>query len=189
MFLDWIRKVQKNLRRFSSCIADFFADNPYGLSALEVVFTLLISNASLFFLVFAHLVDTKGAQFSLGLAEDLIGRNVLPTEVLVYLLALITPALWIMAYNWRARRHVGFYWLLLMVQGAIVVGSAYIYGRSKSGLVANPEFVEHWSHVCLLLGLVIWYVTLVYNRTVVAHLDRKQPQSGQKILNDLGGAR
>lgn len=162
--------VQDALVRLTSGVRDFFGDSPYGLSLTEVIFTLLVSNFALIFLIFAHVVDTPGAVLNLATAGSVLKENFRPTETLVYLLALLAPALWMMAYNWRARKHVGFYWVLLIVQALIVIGSAYIYGKANSTGVANDEFARRWALVCLSTGVVIWYVTLVYRRKVLDKL-------------------
>lgn len=164
----------------------FFSENPYGLSATEVVFTFLVSNFALVFLVFAKLVDTEGSHLSATFSYNVISAAVEPSEVLVYLLALIAPSLWIMAHNWRARKHVTFYWVLLILQGGIVVGSAYIYGRAKSGGVGNPNFVHTWATFCFCVGLLVWYITLAYKRAYIDHMYRQRPDSGSSILAELG---
>ena len=185
MFLTHFRSAWRPIQKFYSAVEGFFSENPFGLSFVELAFTLIISNAALLFLVFTYLVDTEGAQFSWELSARIIEKNFVPTEVLVYLLALISPALWIMAFNWRARKHVAFYWGLLLIQGIIVVGSAYIYGKAKTGGVKNVEFVTHWSSTCLILGLVIWYVTMVYNRAVISKIELRSAPSGSSIIREI----
>lgn len=162
--------VQVFFSRLISEIGDFFGENPYGLSLTEVIFTLLVSNFALIFLIFAYVVDTPGAVLNISTAGSVLRDNFRPTETLVYLLALLAPALWMMAYNWRARKHVGFYWVLLIIQALIVIGSAYIYGKANSTGVANDEFARRWALICLSTGVVIWYVTLVYRRKVLDKL-------------------
>lgn len=147
--------------------AQFFVRNPYGLSLTEVLFILFVSNFALTFLVFAFVVDTPGATLDLQTALGVLYLNFRPAETLVYILAILAPVLWMMAYNWRARRHVGFYWILLLVQALIVIGSAYIYGRANSQAVQNEEFARRWAMICLTTGIVIWYVTLVYKKVVL----------------------
>lgn len=186
MLLKWAKGIRQTFGRIFSALGRFFGANPVGLSLTELVFTLLFSNAAIIFLVFTHLVDTAHSHLTWSTVILVIRENVLPSEVLVYLLALITPALWIMAYNWRARKHVAFYWLLLIVQAIIVIGSAYIYGKAKSGSgVGNPEFVEEWAALCLVVGLIIWFITLVYNRAVISKMEAPRMHSGESILRDL----
>lgn len=168
---------------------DFFSVNPFGLSLTELLFTLFVSNAAIWFIVFTYMVDTKGAELTFATAWDVVSRNFVASEILVYLLALIAPALWIMAHNWRARKHVGFYWTLLLIQAVIVVGSAYIYGRAKSGDTLNSGFVAKWAVICLVAGIVILYITLVYKRTVISRVEAPPLNSGQAILDDLNAGR
>lgn len=141
--------------------------NAFALSLVEVVFIILVSNFALLFLVFTYVVDTPGASLDLRTAGSVLRANFRPSETLVYLLAILAPALWMMAYNWRARKHVGFYWILLIIQAVIVITSAYIYGRANSRGVPNEDFAQRWAIICLLTGVGIWYITLVYKRRVL----------------------
>ncbi len=166
----------------------FLCSRPVWLSFVEATFVLLVSNAALFFLVFAYLVETKGASFSGKLAFLVVSENLRSTEVLVYLLALVAPALWVMFSNWRGRRHAAFYFSLVLLQFIIIAGSAYIYGKAKFGGIQNQAFVDRWALYCFIVGVVIWYVTLVYDKWLPTTLHAKQPESGEEILRQLGGA-
>lgn len=163
------------------------ARNPFFLSATEALVVFVISNAALGFLVFATLVSTPNSEFSLSLARRVIGGAFSPTETLVYILAILAPAIWIMVYQWRARRHPVFYWTLFLLQVAIIVGSAYIYGKGKLGTIENVQFASDWGEACYLIGLVIWYTTLVYDKKLRSVEIPTPPVSGARILQELGG--
>jgi hypothetical protein len=163
------------------------ARGPMVLSAFEALFVLVMSNIFLLFLVFVHLVSTPDATLSISLAIDVITNAVSATEVFVYIMALIAPTLWVMCHRWRARRHPIIYFALLLVQIAIMVGSAYIYGKAKTGagLIENPAFVNHWATVCYIAGVLIWYISLVYDKVLSDTRVPPSPPSGENILNEL----
>ncbi len=167
MLIKFGRYARAGLLGFARVVLHFFSRNPYGLSLSEVLFIILVSNFALIFLVFAFVVDTPGASLDMQTAIVVLRKNFRPSETLVYLLAILAPVLWMMAYNWRARKHVGFYWLLLIVQALIVIGSAYIYGKANSVGVENEDFTRKWAMVCLATGIAIWYTTLVYKKLVL----------------------
>jgi len=157
----------------------------------EVAFTLGVSNAALVFAVFVYLVVTEAATFSVSLAWDVIVDNVKPAEILVYILALVAPALWIMVKNWRGRRHAGWFWVLFFLQAFIIVGSAFIFGASKAGVMRNETFVEKWALASLITAIVIWYATLAYDRIVLSRAQERlnepvEQNGGQAIAQGLG---
>ncbi len=166
-------------------IGKFLLSRPVWLSLVEAAFVLCVSNAALLFLVFAYIVETKDSSFSFHLAFTVINNNINSTEVLVYLLALIAPALWVMFYNWRASRHAVFYYALVLLQFVIIAGSAYIYGKAKFGGIHNQAFVDRWAFYCLFIGVLIWYVTLVYDKWLPTAPHAKPPESGEDILRQL----
>jgi hypothetical protein len=164
----------------------FFAKHPLCVSLYEAVFVFFVSNAALLFLVFTRLVDSKGAKPTLDYSIQVITEAVSSTEIFVYILALIAPALYVMVFVWQARRHKAFYFFLAALQVLIVLGSGYIYGRAKSGGIANLEFVNFWAWVCYVIGLIIWYVSLVYDKIMKSTEAHPPPPSGESILRKLG---
>lgn len=163
------------------------ARSPVLLSAFEALFVLVVSNIFLLFLVFVHVVSTPNISFSLAVAIDVITNAVSATEIFVYILALIAPTLWVMCHRWRARRHPIIYFGLLLIQILIMVGSAYIYGKAKTGtgVIENPEFVHHWATICYIAGVIIWYISLVYDKVLSDTKVPPSPPSGETILNEL----
>lgn len=155
------------------------------LPLAEVAFTLIVSNAALIFLIFAYMLETKGAVFSRRLAFSVISHNFTSGEMLVYLLAIVAPTLWVMLSNWRAKRHPVFYSILLILQIALISTSAYIYGKSKYGGISNGMFAEHWSVYCFIVGVTIWYITLIYQKWLPTVLEPSPPQSGKRIMEEL----
>lgn len=154
-------------------------------SFYEALFVFVVSNAWVLALVFVHLANNDGARLSTDLISDVISRHVQPSETLVYVLALIAPAAWIMMSSWRARKHVGFYWILFLIQGGIVFGSAILYSMGKSTGIKNESFAESWAQICLVAGVLIWYVTLVYDKWLPRATETPRRESGQAILAEL----
>jgi hypothetical protein len=154
-------------------------------SLIEALFVLAVSNASLLVLILTHMLDTPNAVFSLTLVEDVITTNVASSEVLIYVLALIAPALWIMMSHWRGRRHLFIYWTLFLFQAVIVIGSAIVYSKAKSKGIANQGFADFWAVLCVILGIGIWYITLVYEKWLPRSLKPPRQESGKAILDDL----
>jgi len=156
-------------------------------SCVEVGFTLLVSNAFIAFLIFAYMLETPSAKMTPTLALKLVSNNVKSAEILVYILALVAPTLWIMMMNWRARRHAVFYALLLILQIVIVALSAYVYGRAKFGGIANQGFADEFAIWALCIGIISWLISLIYHRWLPSAVNKPRPQSGQQIVDDLGG--
>jgi len=164
----------------------FFTKHPLCVSFYEAAFVFFVSNAALLFLVFTRLVDNKGAKPTLSYSSEVIAEAFVSTEIFVYILALIAPALYVMVFVWQARRHKVFYFFLAGLQVTIVLGSGYIYGRAKSGGIANIDFVNAWALACYVIGLLIWYVSLVYDKIMKSLEIPNPPPSGEAILRKLG---
>lgn len=160
--------------------------HPLIVSVYEALFVFIFSNISLPFLVFVHVVSTPQEKLSLAVAIRVIREAVSSTEIFVYILALIAPALWVMVHNWRARRHPGLFFTLLILQGMIVCCCAYIYGKAKFGGIENQPFVDSWAITCYLIGLMIWYISLVYDKVLKPTDIPSMPPSGASIMKELG---
>jgi hypothetical protein len=179
MNLGWIPALAKAILR--AC-----GRNAFVLSLWEAVFVLIFSNSFLMFLVFVHVLSTPKESLSLDVALRVIRSDVTPAEYLVYILAIVAPAFWIMLYHWRARRHPLVYSVLLIALGVIIVTSAYIYGKAKVSNIENMEFATSWSTACYVVGLVTWYVTLVYDKWLKTLVVPLPPVSGAQVLQELG---
>lgn len=175
-----------DIKEIKATLLRILKDHPIFLSLYEAAFILAVSNVFLLFLLFAYIVATPGTQFfSISLAVKLVQDAFSSTEIFVYILALVAPALWIMVYNWRARRNPIIYFLLLFIQAAIILGSSHIYGQAKFGKIGNDAFVDEWAINCYVAGLIIWYITLVYDKFLNASEPMGLPDSGADILKQL----
>ncbi|MBA0312232.1 hypothetical protein D7Y33_14645 [Stenotrophomonas maltophilia] len=159
------------------------------LAIVEVSFAIIVSNCALAFAVFIYLVNTKNSSFSIDLARDVISASINSSEVIVYILAVLAPALWIMVANWRARKYTLLFSVLLMLQMAILICCFYIYGASKTGEIPNQDFVDRFARWCFPVATVVWLVTVYFQR---AFLDRSPPLSSsggseesKQIVNGL----
>lgn len=160
-------------------------------SGKEVAFTLVVSNAALLVAVFIHLVDNADAQPNLDTALAVIFRNIKSTEILAYVLAIISAPLWVMVSRWQARRHAPFFFWLLGLQMIMVSGSAYIFARARGAGVANVDFASKWALYCFIGSILVWFVTLVYARVELDVGDETMAtpstseESGSDVLADL----
>jgi uncharacterized membrane protein YhaH (DUF805 family) len=162
-------------------------------SGKEVVFTLIVSNATLLVAVFIHFVDTQNAKIGLDEATTVIFSNIKATEILAYVLAIIAAPLWIMVSRWRARRHANFFFWLLFLQFVMVSGSAYIFAKARGTGVANQEFASSWAFYCFASSVVLWFITLTYEKLVLDAADETMAspsssgESGEGVLGELRG--
>jgi hypothetical protein len=163
-------------------------------SGKEVLFTLLVSNGALLFAVFIHYVDTPGEKPSIATALQVIFAEIKSTEVLAYVLAILAAPLWIMLSRWQARRHANFFFWLLIIQAIMVFGSGYIFARARTpGGIANQQFVSSWALYSFVGAVVIWFVTLMYQKLVLDGSNETMAtpsssgQSGEGVLDRLRG--
>jgi hypothetical protein len=179
-----LKKVLRQLVRLVSTVVKILGTNPYCTSLIEAGFVFIVSNVALIFLVFTTLVDREGATLSIDFAVHVIRDAVSSSEIFVYIMALLAPALYVMFFEWRAKRSPIFYFALLLLQGTLIIGSAYIYGRAKSGGIANQAFADSWAWIAFWCGMFVWYVSLVYTKMYTLR-SPEPPMSGQKILEEL----
>lgn len=86
--------------------------NAYFSSLAEVAFTLLVSNLAILVGVFVFQLTQERTQSFLDVFITIINKNIKPTEILVYILGLIAPAIWIMVTEFRSWRHAKFFFLV-----------------------------------------------------------------------------
>lgn len=173
------------------CIWDYFQKSHWFMSLIEVGFSLFVSNCALLFAVFIYLVNTKSAILTYDVALRVIISSINIGEMIVYILAVLAPAMWIMVSNWRARKYNVIFWILGFFQVAIIICCFYIYGVSKTGELANPDFVKRFAMICFPMSVIIWYVTVFFQRAflneVVANTNSSSNTAGSKAI--LSGLR
>lgn len=162
---------------------------PAWSAAAEVAFTLIVSNMALGVGVFiAFLIDRK-TDISVSSVWTRLSESINPTEILVYILAVITPTLWYMAVNARARRYLrGFTWIFLC-QCGLISGSAIVFALSKSGMTLNERILTPFAWGCFVVAVAIWYGVLVFQKSVKEgpHVDATDiaAQGGKAIAQEL----
>lgn len=166
--------------------------NAYFSSGVEVLFALLVSNAAILISLFVYtLMRDDGTVPSLFLTA--LRANIKTTEIVVYILGFLAPAIWIMVSNLRAWRHVGFLLVLLLLQVVVVFSTGLIFAFSIAKVLMNDAVATKWSVGCLLAALLVWYATLVYDKKVLKNLEqriekaRRGRESGAGVLADLRG--
>ncbi|WP_417277262.1 hypothetical protein [Castellaniella sp.] len=163
----------------------------WAISAYEVLFTVVVSNLAIFLAVFIKALTNAEDQSFSFLFENLFQESIKPTEIIVFVLALIAPAMWIMVRNIRLWRHSYLLLLFLAVHIAIIVSTSVIFSLALSSTLHNTNLAFYWAKVCLSISLLVWYFTLVYHKKVIespaSNLATPKPgkESGTDVLNEL----
>ncbi|MGB5787650.1 MAG: hypothetical protein WBH11_19945 [Stenotrophomonas geniculata] len=152
-----------------SALFDFIEGSNVCMALIEFLFSLVVSNFALIFAVFVYMVSTEGANFSMPLALGVIRSAINSAEAIVYILAVIAPAMWIMVNNWRARSYHWLFPWIIFVQAIIVIFCFCIYGMAKVGKIGNQAFVDLFASICFPVAVFTWYITVYFQR---AHLDQ-----------------
>lgn len=168
--------------------------NAFFSSFIEVAFAVLVSNSAIFIAIFVSLLITKEPSANIfGVTASTFQGAVKTTEIVVYILGFLAPALWIMVGNIRAWRHVGFLLVLIGLQLVVILSTSLIYALSIARVLTNQALANNWAWGSLVVALIIWYVTLVYDKKVLKHLGNRieQPKpgkdSGAGVLAGLRG--
>lgn len=184
----------KNLLKSSKLLwqADWMA-NHYFASAVEVVFTLCVSNLAILIGVFVSQLTSEQTQSTWVVFSSIIAKNIKATEILVFILGFIAPAIWIMVSHFRSWKHAKLWFLFFAIQIGVVGSTGIIFALSLIGALKNQALAESWANLCLALALIVWYVTLVYQKKILDGLSDRigQPkpgnESGSAVLATLEG--
>lgn len=169
--------------------------NPWFSSLIEVVFTLLVSNFAILIAVFVYMLGhpQEPANTFWTVFVAVINKNIKSTEIIVFILALIAPAMWIMFKHIRLWRHTGQWLFLLVLQIGVVLSTAIIFAMSITDTLKNTNLANFWAYLCLVVALCAWYWTLVYQKKVIDSagdkVERPRPgkESGSDVLAALRG--
>lgn len=162
--------------------------NAYSSSFIEVAFAVLVSNAAILISIFVSLLISKEPTTDLlAVTVSTFRGAVKTTEIVVYILGFLAPAMWIMVGSIRAWRHVGFLVVLMVVQLVVILTTSLIYAMSIANTLNNQAFANKWAWWSLLVALVVWYVTLVYDKKVLRNLENKieRPKPGKDSGSDV----
>lgn len=184
------QELGKAAKKCWAHVTQYISDTPWIMALVEVGFSLLVSNCALLFAVFVYMVHSKGEVLTFDLALRIIVSAINMYEIIVYILAVLAPAMWIMINNWQARKYNVLFWFLFFVQILILVCCFYIYGVGKTGGSVNKEFVEGIAKYSIFIAIFIWYVTVWFQRAFIdslgARVANSKPSDGTSaILNGL----
>ena len=157
--------------------------NAFVASFFEVAFAVLVSNFAIFIAIFVSLLISKEQATNLFVVTAAtFQQSVKTTEIVVYILGFLAPALWIMVGNIRAWRHVGLLVVLIAVQLLVILSTSLIYALSIAEVLENQGFANSWAWSSLLVALIVWYLTLVYDKRVLKNLERRieRPKPGRE---------
>jgi len=163
----------------------------WAISAYEVLFTVVVSNLAIILAVFIKALTNAEEQSFSFLFKNLFQESIKPTEIIVFVLALIAPAMWIMVRNIRLWRHSYLLLLFLAFHAAIIVSTSVIFSLALSSTLHNTNLALYWAKLCLSISLLVWYLTLVYHKKVIespaSNLSTPKPgkESGSDVLNEL----
>lgn len=188
-----LKTARQSAKNAISATFKWVAKNVYIASAIEVLFALLVSNAALFVAMFVYLLMASEDSSNLAVvAISTLQKSIKTTEVVVYILGFLAPALWIIVSNARAWKHMYFLIVLLVIQGIVIVSTSLIYALSLANVLNNQALASSWAWASLAAALFVWYITLIYQKKVLLNLEKKieRPtaghESGSAVLAGLG---
>lgn len=169
--------------------------NPWLYSLAEVLFTLLVSNAAVLVAAYIFMLNqVEPVEISVwSVFADQLMKFIKPTEIIVFILAIIAPTIWILLKNVEGWKHLRFWAFLLIIQVVVVVVSVVIFATSLAGFANNKSLTNSSAVFCLFFAIVVWYITLVYQKAVIDKSgDQIEPPtagngSGEAILKSLEG--
>lgn len=169
--------------------------NPWLGSLFEVIFTLLVSNFAILIAVFVYMLGhpQEPENTFQTVFFSVVNKNIKSTEIIVFILALIAPAMWIMFKHIRLWRHTVQWIFLLVLQVGVVLSTAIIFAMSITDTLKNTDLADSWAYFCFCVALCAWYWTLVYQKKVIdsvgEKIERPKPgkESGSDVLAALRG--
>lgn len=157
----------------------------YVDSLLECILIFIISNIPFAVLVISSIADNKNYSFCWDSIRKIIGQNIAIGEVLVYISALIAPVMAVMIKYHRARRHFPMFTMLFFVQTLVVVVAVIFFMKYKSGPIVNLEFVSSGSFFLYIISLIMWYISIVYEKKLVDNPYKNEKSGAESILEKL----
>jgi len=170
-------------------------DNPWLGSLIEVIFTLIVSNFAILIAVFVYMLghSQEPENTFQTVFFSVVNKNIKSTEIIVFILALIAPAMWIMFKHIRLWRHTGQWIILLVLQVVVVLSTSIIFAMSITDTLKNTDLADSWAYFCFCVALCAWYWTLVYQKKFIdsagEQIEKPKPgkESGSDVLAALRG--
>lgn len=163
--------------------------NPWTASVIEVAFTLLVSNFAILIAVFVYLLRQPSQTDSAFWTTfaTVVDKNIKSTEIIVFILGLIAPAMWIMFKHFRLWRHTAFWAVLLFIQVGVVLSTSIIFAMSITDTLKNRDLASFWANLCLVSALCVWYSTLVYQKKFIESAGDRvgRPKPGKESGSDV----
>lgn len=160
----------------------------------EISFTLVVSFCFIFLASFAYALVNEGVDLASALVH-VTEKNVNPIETFGYILGFLAPAMWIMVKHHDRWKHQWILKLLFGTQTFVSLAAIVIFILSFLEFTKNQQLANISSWVCFFAALLIWYLTLFYNKAVLENAEDQinQPtpdtQSGSDILASLRGGK
>lgn len=124
----------------------------WGFSTLAPVLLLWLTGALL-----------GGAEFStISGFPHAFSLYFVPSEVFIYIAAILAPTAYFMVFNWRASRHVQFYNIMFFLVWITLGLTAVVYALGKAEVIGNPVLVNQISLVTYIFALTIWLLARSY---------------------------
>lgn len=136
-------------------------------SISEVFWVLVISNLSVLVLSFVFVLSNKGQAMGFAVVSDRFGDSFKSGELFVYLCALLAPAIYMAAANFRVARHHALLGVLFLLQLIFLLASAIVYSLYHTGGLENIKFARELAISIYPLALLIWASTVFYKRLVI----------------------
>ncbi len=112
----------------------------------------------------------------------------IPTEVFLYVTAIIAPSITYMVFHWRARRHSSAFFALEWTIWGLLLSTAIVYAVSKTNPDVDKEYVFYFAIAAYIVAILTWYITQVFQYRMDRMLEQPRAESGSSIdLSDEGG--
>lgn len=164
--------------------------NEYFVSFYEVLFTLVLSNLIILISSGFMLLEHENGASIFFIFSEQITKFVEPAQIIILILALVTPAAWIICEHINGWKHLRLVLVLIAFQLLTLLGAMILYVAAINKRLNNTEYADYISITCFVFALGVWYATLVYKRKVIDKTGNElaglRTQSGDGILKGLG---
>lgn len=151
----------------------------------EVMTVYLISNLPFIFMILDHIFTTPGADYTLQEAWTVVRANVRAGEVLVYLSAIFGPIVYFYLRHIRAAFHYPALGLFLITPFVFFFFTTPLFLADRSTQPLNQPLINDTALYTYLIGLVFWYLAVVYQKRILRDPYKEQTTGADKILKQL----
>jgi hypothetical protein len=179
-------KARLTFRNWRHWRHKFYSKWKFWLEALrQVAVVLAISNLVPLLVIFLiHVLTEAHAPFTFSEFVTVAANNIKPSDVFVYVCAIIAPVLFTM-YTWhRAGTYFPYFWSFISVQALIELVGVIIFGLDRLNKISNWAFVHNAAIALYLIALLVWYFSLVFDNKKQSEIGSNQPTTGAQGLID-----